>query len=338
MGDEKAEGMRHARDGWLGPDGTWHAGEPPRGWRISRDGRWRPTLAAPMRAPRYVPPPLAQAVERTFIQTDHYPTTAGLMRRANPHRHDRTQAGPVDAAATHAGDTGGTNPWQDAARGGAPFWPEEPDHPGDAAEGDDEPRHLGNTGMTQRVLPPGLRGVADRAIAGLRSTTVRTRIGAGMAAVVLLVGLIAATIAVLGSGGGEAPEFAGSPSSSESAASPTASPDGGTFLDDLATTDTTSASTTTTASEPTTTTEPTTSTSETTRETHSTEPPRSSDRPPAPERTPETTEPRAPEGPEVYYRNCGEVRRRGIDGLRPGDPGYRPGLDHNSSGVACARE
>lgn len=331
--------MKHARDGWLGPDGTWHAGEPPRAWRMSRDGRWRPTLAAPMRAPRYVPPPPAQPVDRTAIETDDDHTTAGLMRRGNPHHDGPERAGPVATGAAYGGAPTGTNPGPPATRSGASFWPDDPDSPGDAApEGADEPRHLENTGTMERALLPGLRGAADRAITGLRATTVRTRVGAGVAAVVLLVGLIAVTVAVLGTGGGDAPELAGSPSSSESAASPTETPDGGTFLDDLATSDTTSASTTTTTtSEPATTAEPSTSTTETTRTADSTTRPPGPDRSPSPTRTPDTTQPPAPVEQGVYYRNCGEVRQhRGDTPLTQGDPGYRPGLDPNGSGVACS--
>jgi hypothetical protein len=37
----------------------------------------------------------------------------------------------------------------------------------------------------------------------------------------------------------------------------------------------------------------------------------------------------------VYYRNCADVRAAGAAPLRPGDPGYRLGLDADKDGIAC---
>lgn len=61
--------------------------------------------------------------------------------------------------------------------------------------------------------------------------------------------------------------------------------------------------------------------------------------PPAPE--PPAPEPPAPEPPaplppgEVYYPNCAAARAAGVAPLTKDEPGYRPGLDGDSDGIAC---
>ena len=37
----------------------------------------------------------------------------------------------------------------------------------------------------------------------------------------------------------------------------------------------------------------------------------------------------------TYFQNCSEARAAGAAPIRRGEPGYRPGLDRDSDGVAC---
>ncbi|MEU4597659.1 excalibur calcium-binding domain-containing protein [Nocardia sp. NPDC023988] len=45
--------------------------------------------------------------------------------------------------------------------------------------------------------------------------------------------------------------------------------------------------------------------------------------------------PEAPSPAGVYYKNCTAARAAGAAPILRGEPGYRPGLDGNSDGVAC---
>jgi hypothetical protein len=40
-------------------------------------------------------------------------------------------------------------------------------------------------------------------------------------------------------------------------------------------------------------------------------------------------------GPSAYYPNCKAACNAGVAPLHRGDPGYRPGLDRDSDGIAC---
>lgn len=44
-----------------------------------------------------------------------------------------------------------------------------------------------------------------------------------------------------------------------------------------------------------------------------------------------------PQSSSVYYENCRAARAAGAAPLRIGEPGYRPGLDGDSDGIACER-
>jgi hypothetical protein len=50
---------------------------------------------------------------------------------------------------------------------------------------------------------------------------------------------------------------------------------------------------------------------------------------------PNTTPPAPPTGGEPYYENCDQARAAGAAPIQAGQPGYRPGLDRDSDGVAC---
>jgi hypothetical protein len=42
-----------------------------------------------------------------------------------------------------------------------------------------------------------------------------------------------------------------------------------------------------------------------------------------------------PNSISVYYRNCDAARAAGAAPMLRGEPGYRPGLDADSDGIAC---
>lgn len=72
--------------------------------------------------------------------------------------------------------------------------------------------------------------------------------------------------------------------------------------------------------------------------TNETESPRTrptSKRPPIKKPVKPSTSPK-PTSTEVYFKSCKDVWNSGDpDGLRKGEPGYRPGLDGDGDGTAC---
>jgi hypothetical protein len=42
-----------------------------------------------------------------------------------------------------------------------------------------------------------------------------------------------------------------------------------------------------------------------------------------------------PAGADIYYSNCAAARAAGAAPIYVGQPGYRPGLDADSDGIAC---
>ncbi|MFB9431527.1 thermonuclease family protein [Streptoalloteichus tenebrarius] len=72
-----------------------------------------------------------------------------------------------------------------------------------------------------------------------------------------------------------------------------------------------------------------------------TPPPPATTPPPAPVATQPPPPPPAahtpPPAPQVYYKNCAEVRAAGAAPLHRGDPGYAKHLDRDGDGVACER-
>lgn len=55
------------------------------------------------------------------------------------------------------------------------------------------------------------------------------------------------------------------------------------------------------------------------------------------EPTPEPTAQPEPAPQQAYYSSCREAKAAGAAPLYRGDPGYRPGLDRDSDGVACEK-
>lgn len=58
---------------------------------------------------------------------------------------------------------------------------------------------------------------------------------------------------------------------------------------------------------------------------------------PVEEPTPEPTAQPEPAPQQAYYSSCREAKAAGAAPLYRGDPGYRPGLDRDSDGVACEK-